>query len=843
MASPDRYYDGFIDFPKGINSGLATIELPPNQLGFMVNGTVRGGFASPRPPILTRTITFDTPENQALFESALWQGASYYKPDNGFEGFVLQVGGNLWFLQLVGDVFQATNITIPGDPNSATFPFAWIWQSESWALINNGVANTIIYNFNSPPGTPSASRLDPVQEALGTTSADFAVPVVGATVSVTLQSSFLGQVNQHVLLSSNGASYIVTDVGAGSVDNAQLTPIFSDGTTSYPIGTPLVQISSFVARLAGGNSAGQALTLNVGNYGTGFVGVIFDTDPGPAWLCPNIHTIIMKDQNGIDRTLTIRNCYTVGQTTLTLPAGTFIYFPGNVTQQQIFAVGTVIRNVGGSTTTIGTLGEDFTVPTVGIPSNTIVLPQYNGPDISVFMGNSQFTLHAIPVTPTSTVTLQNVNDTPAQVQPAGTVLYSVPELPPGRMGAYGQGRNWVALTDGRSFIASDLVGSSSGTAQYNFRDAVFHATENLLLAGGGSFFVPGNIGNISAMSFSAILDNSLGQGPLNVFCPSSVFSCNAPVDRTQWQNLSTPILPEVLIGSGAASQWSVFQTNADIIFRAPDGTVRSLLLARLDFHQWGNTPISYEMLRVINSEDLSLMSYCSACNFDNRGLITCNPVQNTNGVTFSGVMVLNYDTISTLSQKSPSVWEGLWTGFDAFWIGSGIFNGINRCFAFYNNSGKIGIKEVLSYASPVQDDTNGPIQLQFETPVFFKNSKGKGYYDYCQLSDGELYFSDLEETVKVLVEYRPDFYQNWTTWRQFTIPFDATQGTPQYRSRVGLGTPSVNDKVPFTETPTRLGRWFQLRISISGGRPLIAGCKISANAAPQPEWAPVQPCD
>lgn len=828
MASPDRYYDGFVDFPKGINSGVAPISLPPDQLSYIENGTVRGSFISPRPPILNRTLEFDTPQNQALFENGLWQGAGYFKPSSGSEGYVVQIGGILFFVQIVGDIGVVKNITIPGDQNDPNQPFAWIWQSELWALINNGVNQTIIFDGNS------SRRLDPDQEALGTTSADFTVPALGATVSVSLTANFLGQVNQHVIASSNGASYIVTDVGAGSVNNAQLTPVYSDGTASYPVGTPVVTNPGFVARLAVGFSIVAGTYPPPGDINF-FVIVNVDRSLGPSWAYPNTHSVVLSDQNGIKHTFTFVGRRD-GDSVFSVP------LVGSYPNTLTFEAGSIVSATGSPPITIGTLGAVYTVPDVGIPIPTIITPQYNGADIDVFMGNSEFTLHAIPVTPTNTVTLRNVNDVEGSVQPVGTVLYSVPELPPGRMGAYGQGRNWVALPDGRSFIASDLVGSASGTAQYNFTDAVFHTTENMLLAGGGSFFVPGNLGGITAMSFSAILDASLGQGALNVFCPIGVFSCNAPVDRSLWQSLSTPILPEVLIGSGAASQWSVVQTNADIIFRAPDGTVRSLLLARLDYRQWGNTPISYEMLRVILNENLTLMPYCSAIQFDNRMLMTAQPRVVTNGTTFDGLMALNFDTISSIAGKSPSVWEGLWTGINAFWIGSGRFNGIDRAFLFYNNSGKIALKEILPYASTVLEDSKGAIPLVFETPVLFKNAKGKGYFDYAQLVDGELYFSDLKETVQVTVEYRPDFYQNWTTWRNFTITVDPTQGENQFRSRIGLGTPNADTFVPFTKTPTRLGRWFQLRISVTGGRPQCVGGKFSAIAAPQPDFAPVQPC-
>jgi hypothetical protein len=125
--------------------------------------------------------------------------------------------------------------------------------------------------------------------------------------------------------------------------------------------------------------------------------------------------------------------------------------------------------------------------------------------------------------------------------PAGTpVTYftqstTIGELPPGRMGVYAMSRNWMCLPDGKQFLASDLVGGSSGTVANNFRDAVLKISENTYLAGGGNFTIPGSFGEIRAMSFAAQLDASLGQGPILIFTPNHVFTCQSPL-CTIWQD-------------------------------------------------------------------------------------------------------------------------------------------------------------------------------------------------------------------------------------------------------------------------------------------------------------------
>ncbi len=148
----------------------------------------------------------------------------------------------------------------------------------------------------------------------------------------------------------------------------------------------------------------------------------------------------------------------------------------------------------------------------------------------VTIPNGQFQVLAIVG---AVVTLQNLNATPVgyNVGAAVTVAWahtSGNQLPPGRMGTYGMGRVWQSLIDGKQFLAGDIVGGASGTVAEGKRDAVLYVTENLFLKGGGNFTVPGSVGDIQAMKFTANLDESVGQGPLQVFTHKTVFHAMLP---------------------------------------------------------------------------------------------------------------------------------------------------------------------------------------------------------------------------------------------------------------------------------------------------------------------------
>jgi len=124
------------------------------------------------------------------------------------------------------------------------------------------------------------------------------------------------------------------------------------------------------------------------------------------------------------------------------------------------------------------------------------------------------------------------------------------EIPVGTIIQYVMGRLWIASPDRHQFVAGDLVYGPSGTATYNYRDAVLKMTENDLLATGGAFSIPDSAGQITAIVPIAVLDTSTGQGPLIIFTETQAFSVNAPIDRAIWKLVTYPIQTISMIGPG-----------------------------------------------------------------------------------------------------------------------------------------------------------------------------------------------------------------------------------------------------------------------------------------------------
>ena len=493
---------------------------------------------------------------------------------------------------------------------------------------------------------------------------------------------------------------------------------------------------------------------------------------------------------------------------------------------------------------IGKLTQDAVLPGANGTVQVLLDRAYTGAaNQLVTWGSFQFEISPAPnPAPSTSLIVINLTDVTSAPVANPVDMLSVPELPAGRMGVYGMGRNWMSLTDGISFIGGDIVGGPAGTPANNFRDSVLKTTENDFLSGGGSFRLPGTGETITAMIFTANLDQSLGQGPLQVGTSKSVFSNNAPVDRSVWKNMTNPILTESLIGTGPLAQNSTQLVNSDTFFRS-DAGLASLILARRDFTGWGNTPISQEMRRVIQLDNTNLLPYGSAINFDNRYLHTVSPNVSGQGVFHVGLIAMNFDTISNLRTKLPPIYDGVWSGVNALQMLSGAINGSNRSFAFTFNvdTNEIELWEFLKEATAaIYDDNTIPILWSFETPVAF-NKDVKRLTQYCRLWNGELYLKEIIGKVDIEVQYRPDFYPCWVSWRKFSLCADKNKDTvqnsqPGYRTPVGLGEPSVDDCEAGNNRPLRNGYFFQFRVVITGHCKFM-GMRVAAVSEPQPEFA------
>lgn len=801
-TQPEFLFDGIAQLDAGMNAGLAPQLLPSNQVSMATNMTFRGGFGAPRPSL--REINLDFGGDvmlQANVTRHPFQGACYYQPDTGQEALVAAIGGKLFQFLPQDTTCPVKDVSIPNDPNPSNVQQAWLWAAERWVIWQDGVSLPVFFDGNT------SRRSNGVNKILGTTSVFFVSPAVGATVIANLEEPYTGPTNIPVTV--NGSDYILLSAASGSV-SAAMAPVVGGSQHVFNPGDQIIAYANQIGMLLGVIPVGTTGEITVN------CSPLVDVNGTPIPVGTVIHigndsfTLeTLSPMPPIERGLFFNS---VKLKVFGAAATTQVHNPFPTFVNCLITITTSLPNP-----LVGTLTAILDTGDLGVAVDATLTPTYTGPVQFVWIKDSRFQMVAVTPEPSNQVVLQNVDDTPGQNR-FGSIL-GIDELPAGRMGTYGLGRVWMALTDGRSFMAGDIVGGTSGTSVYNFRDAVLRSTENTYLVGGGNFAVPGTLGDIRALRFSATLDASLGQGPLQVFTTLAAFSCAAPVDRTTWGMITNPILTQSLLGAGALSQVGTVLANGDIIFRAIDGA-RSLILGRRDFDTWGNVPQSREVQPILDQDNPTLIQYESAVVFDNRLLLTCLPTNGPLGVFCQGIVALNFDPISTLRGKQPSIYDGLWTGLQILQLVQGVFAGVDRCYAFCYDSvqGRMRLFEIQKTDAADSDNGTTPVTYSFESAALFNNIKGKGEFDQVELVDGEIYVSDVRGVVTFQTWYRPNYSDCWTPWIDFSICGNNTDTTKplQYRTRLGLGSPPIKDCDPNTGQAMRIGNTFQFRIQVTG---------------------------
>jgi hypothetical protein len=817
-----------------MNSGDSPLLLPSNQLAFASNTTLRGAFATDRPPFRKITVTYPSDEVETAIKTGLWQGGCFYQPDFGNRSLMASISGRLFQYVISGNTANVIERTIPGDPNPDSTTQAWLWQSENYVIVQDGISLPIFFD-----GSTSRRSLGASQQ-LQLTAVDWTIPDIGSTVAVTLDSDYTGPLNTSIYI--DGEFYEVVSSAAGS--QATLTNLSGTPGETITAGTQLVFRTDI------GFVLGADFVIAPGSYPENSTALLTLTAPytgatgngTPGVIIFGVPVTILS---AVGNSVTVRfdDPFTA---TGTIPAGTLIPFLSSVDPNVV----------------VGTVATSFIVPAI----DSTVLVELNAPysytPNSLVFANltDQFSIVAVPDPGSGTaIIVRNLTDSASGSRgPGGTEglgqLSTVPELPAGRMGAYGNGRNWMSLVDGQSYVGGDIVGFESGTPSFAYRDAVLKMTANTYLDGGGVFRIPGSAGDIRAMIFASQLDTSLGQGPLLVGTPNRVFSCNAPIDETTWQNLTNPLQTQALIANGTLGQNSTIAVDGDTHFRSVDGW-RSFVQARREFKDAaGNTPISHEVERIlafdVGDEIAPLLAYSSAMFFDTRVLFTSAPTATDQGVFFQAIVAMNRDGVTNLNEKSPPIYDGLWTGINVLQFVKGLFSGQERAYAFTldvstNSTSGIELYEILPTGTNHFDNGNIPITWTGESPVLFKD---KGLDQYMQLTDGQIHIDEAIGQIDFRILYKPDQYPCWIPWHEWSICVEAgDELNPGYNPRMSFGEPPVQKRNadgtvtklcnPMTKRVFREGYTFQVKWIITG-HCSIKRIDVRGVSAPEPLFGP-----
>lgn len=779
-----------------MNSGLDPLLLKKNQLSFATNLTTRRGFATDRPPFSNvLTITWPSEEVQEAFEQGLWQGCAYYQPDSGSQSLFASVSGRLFQFTIVGSAATVTERTIPGDPNPATATQAWMWQAENYLIVQDGISLPLFFDGTTTRRSNGPSILLAVATT-STSPAALAVPPIGSQVVLTLSGNWPDVYDTPVLF--NGEYYQPIANSGGYVVN--LTSLYSTGgainvndAVNIVPGYVGVVVATSAFTIGAAFTYPATVTVQMTAPYTGPFNPTFTGQAGKVLLFGKVWAATSAAGNNVT--------FTAGEPGVfsALPAGTVIQYVTAPSPNVLVGFNTILAADPGTGGTVQlTLSQAYTGSAGAV----------------VYIGANQYTIAAVvPAAGVASVTMINLTDPTATYNFASPKdIISVPELPAGRMGCYGLGQNWMALIDGLSFICSDQSRGPSGTPANSYRDAVLKTTD--LTFRGGNFAIPGAGNVITSMIFTANLDTALGQGSLEIGTAQFMGSVLAPFDFENPNNES-PLLTYSLVDRGPLAQNSTVRVNSDIYFRSTAG-IGSLVLARRDFNTPGNTPISEEVYdRLLELDNQALLTYGSAINFDNRFLMTLSPQASSQGVLHAGLVAQNLDPVSSVGNKQPPVYDGLWTGVNTLQLTGGLFDGQARAFAFTFNTSlsKLQLYEILRTGTQHFDNTNVPITWAFETAALF-NSDVKPRETMVRLINGEFAVSDVIGTVRFEVFYKAD-QGCWVPWHAFSI-CASTAGVPQYFPRLGLGEPGNTDCDTILDSASRDGFTFQFKFIITG---------------------------
>lgn len=383
------------------------------------------------------------------------------------------------------------------------------------------------------------------------------------------------------------------------------------------------------------------------------------------------------------------------------------------------------------------------------------------------------------------------------------------ELPPATAMDYYQGRLWYA--QGRTVSAGDIVKGPSGSAYYQYRDAILKVTENPMAVGGDGFTVPSNAGNIRALKHSANLDTSLGQGNLFIGTSKSIYSLSVPITRTDWiaaGNSNQPLMTVVQITNGMVNDRSVVAVNGDLYFQALEPSIRSLFTAVRYFGQPGNTQISANEERILQFNDRSLMRFATGIQYDNRLLQAVLPKQLPQGVIHQAILPLDFVPVSSFGRPLTPVWEGHYEGLQVLKLLSADFGGLERAFAIVVSKvdNSIQLWELTNADRFDNEDRvtqeGTRVTMQIEFPAFNWTKP----FDLKKLVGAEIWVDKLYGDVDFTLEYRVDgdvCWNPWAKWKECTpktscdpliaainqVCYPLTQYRESYRSTMTMPRP------------------------------------------------------
>lgn len=262
--------------------------------------------------------------------------------------------------------------------------------------------------------------------------------------------------------------------------------------------------------------------------------------------------------------------------------------------------------------------------------------------------------------------------------------HSAHEIPVGTIMKYGHGRIFVKT--GRFwFLAGDIyMPNNPGT--------VLLFTETVYWNGGGAFCLPVDLGEITGMEFTQDFDTGTGAGPLVVFAEHGWHSYDVFKPRTFWQDQD--IGKVQMRGSGNPSTNGIAVVHDDLMFMSWLGPCSYKLMKAENTQRRRFTRLWQEIGNVMKAETSWIMPFASAVLFNDRLLFTmvgekcwAKSIDNDDvpDYRFRSIASLDLSPMSGMSNMKDEVgasWDGVWTGIKPTQLIAGLYENVNRCFAY-----------------------------------------------------------------------------------------------------------------------------------------------------------------
>ncbi len=382
----------------------------------------------------------------------------------------------------------------------------------------------------------------------------------------------------------------------------------------------------------------------------------------------------------------------------------------------------------------------------------------------------------------------------------------------GTIMAYGVGR--LIVTRGNQIYFGDLFGSHEGDPS----ESVLKFTETSFLNEGFPASIPYIQGQITAAAFFPSQDTATGQGELVIFTESGAVSFDLHLPREKWKESTFQQIS--LINSTAFGNRAVVMVNSDLWIRSRSGW-RAYRQARAQSVGWYQLPQSTEVSPWTDVDTPDLLRFGSAISFENRLIVTCNPVPNSGRLYHNGLLSLDFNVLSSFGQATRPAWDGHWGKLKTLQLVSGTFAGEHRAFAFGLDADNA--TQLYEISKNDREDFDGPITSEIE---------GRSHNFNAPFNEKNLYGADiwLDDTgpggVSLELSFRPDSsatYLPWKTTSETLTPGDCGNltcgGVPTvgvgFAPRIKIGKPSdACDE--YTGRLNRRGYEFQPKLRWTG---------------------------